>query len=464
VKTIILAGGTGTRLFPLSRTLYPKQFIPLLDHESLFQKTVRRALLFSRPDEIVVVTGEAHRFLVRDQLASLGVECATLVEPERRNTLPAVLYGVSRIGDGTVAVLPSDHLVDVDERYVARFRAAERLAGEYLVAFGVEPTRPHTGYGYIKPGEALEGGFRVERFVEKPDEATARRYVADGYLWNSGMLLFEAEIFLQECEAHAPEIAAAFRLPPEEAYAKTPSRSVDYGIMERTGRAAVVPLPPIWSDVGSFDAIYQLTPKDGRGNAVRSEYIGIDSERNLIVSDRLVATIGLRDLCIIDTRDALLICPKDLSQQVGAVVEALKEREDERTEFHTTVHRPWGSYTLLERGETYRIKRISVMPKRRLSSQLHHHRSEHWIAVRGTALVTVGEETFFVRPGESTFVPAGVRHRLENPGLIPLEMIEVQRGEYLDEDDIVRFEDDYRRETAAAPVPDRAEGGGRTAP
>ncbi|WP_067052333.1 mannose-1-phosphate guanylyltransferase/mannose-6-phosphate isomerase [Methanofollis ethanolicus] len=446
MKTIILAGGSGTRLFPLSRTCYPKQFIPLFENESLFQKAVRRALLFSRPEEVYVVTNEAHRFLVADQLAAISACCQVLVEPAGKNTLPAIVYGMTALEEGTVAVLPSDQLITPDEGYKAAFHAAEALARDHLVTFGITPTSPHTGYGYIRPGEVLPGGYAVDAFVEKPDLETAERYVREGYLWNSGMFLFSSALFMEECRRLAPAVAEAFALPVEEAYAKTPKVSIDYGLMEKTDRAAVVPLACSWSDIGSFDALYQVSEKDGDGNVVKGEYIGLRSANNLVISDRLVATIGLSDLAVVDTPDALLVCPKAEAQHVGEVTALLKERGDGRCDLHTTVHRPWGSYTVLLQGDSFQIKRLTVLPGRRLSAQLHHHRSEHWVVVRGMAGVSNDGEQFFVRPGESTFVPAGVRHRLENPGLIPLEVIEVQNGEYITEDDIVRFDDDFKRE------------------
>jgi len=450
MKTIILAGGSGTRLFPLSREHYPKQFIPLLDDESLFQNTVKRALLLSTPQEITIVTNAEHRFLVRDQLAAIGCDCRVLVEPVGRNTLPAIYYGVKEItrenGPDTVAVLPSDHLITATGEFQEAFRRAERFAKDYLVAFGVRPTTPHTGYGYIRPGEPLgDGGARVDVFVEKPDLETARSYVADGYLWNSGMFCFDAGLFLSECEVCAPEVVRAFEQPMEEAYNATPALSIDYGVMEKTRRAAVVPLESDWSDVGNFDAVYAALPKNGDGNAVRCEHIGIDSSGNLIIADSLVATVGVHDIAIVETKDAILVAARDEAQRVGEIVKALRDRGDTRALFHTQVHRPWGSYTNLEEGRSYKIKRVTVPPKRRLSLQMHHHRSEHWVVVTGCAEVTIGDKTFLVRNGESTFVPAGTVHRLANPGILPLELIEVQIGEYTGEDDIVRFEDDFDR-------------------
>ena len=377
MKTLILAGGSGTRLFPLSREHYPKQFIPLVDDESLFQKTVKRSLLFSSPQEIAIVTNTDHRFLVRDQLAAIGCDCRVLVEPVGRNTLPAIYYGIREAtredGSDTVAVLPSDHLITATGPFQDAFRRAERLSKDYLVVFGVRPTSPHTGYGYIRPGEPLGDGSTVDAFVEKPDLETAGRYVADGYLWNSGMFCFDAGLFLSECEACAPEVARAFEQPLEEAYGATPALSIDYGIMEKTRKAAVVPLECDWNDVGNFDTLYAALKKNGSGNAVRGEHIGIDSSENLIIADRLVATVGVHDLAIVETKDAILVAARDEAQRVGEIAKALREKGDSRALFHTQVH------------------------------------------------------------------------RLANPGLLPLELIEVQIGEYTGEDDIVRFEDDFER-------------------
>ena len=449
--SVILAGGSGTRLFPLSRSDYPKQFIPLLDNESLFQKSVRRASLHSRPEEIYIVTNEAHTFLVRDQLEQLHAPCHILTEPAGKNTLPAVLYAVTQIAkndaDAVIAVFPSDQLIESDETYEAAIGYAVSLAKTDLVVFGVVPDHPHTGYGYIKPGIPFPdgAGYRVEAFVEKPDRRTAETYLAAGYLWNAGIFCFSASVFLDECRKLAPEVYAAFQKPVAEAYAQTPKLSVDYGIMEKTSRASVVPLACTWSDLGSFEALYTVREKDTAGNSVEGEYLSPDGKNNLIISDKLVTTLGLSDIAVVDTPDVLLVCPKNQSQKVGEITALLQQNGDARAAAHTTVHRPWGSYTVLLRGSAYLIKRLTVHPHARLSLQYHHHRSEHWIVVSGMAEVVNGDSTFFVRNGESTFVPAGVMHRLANPGILPLEVIEVQLGEILTEDDIVRCDDDYLR-------------------
>ncbi len=424
----------------------PKQFLRLFG-ESLFQKTVRRALVFSEPEDVYVVTNEEYRFRVCDDLDDLGIKIPQeniLLEPEGKNTLPAICYAMMVAGEGKFAILPSDHVVGVNEEYFKAFKIAEKLSNRFLITFGVKPRKPHPGYGYIRPGENLDGAFRVEEFHEKPDVETAERLIREGCFWNSGMFLFDSAVFKEEVEKHTPEMLVLFDRGVE-AYADIPEISVDYGILEKSERVAVVPIGVEWSDMGSFDAIYEYMEKDESGNAVfGKEVMAIDSERNLVIAERLTALIDVDDLLVIDTDDALLVAKRGSAEKVKELYNILKGKNDRRATVHRTAFRPWGSYTVLEENN-YKIKRITVKPGRRLSLQRHYHRSEHWIVVNGTARIVVDGKEILLRKGESTFVPAGSIHRIENPGKIPLEIIEVQIGDYLEEDDIERFEDDFDR-------------------
>ena len=405
-----------------------------------------------------MVTNEPQKFFVLGQVKELGhtlPEENVLVEPEGKNTLPAIAYGMkeikNRFGKAVVGIYSSDHVLD--PAAMQTIAAAESLTSEYLVTFGISPTHPHTGYGYIKPAAPLNHGFKVKEFREKPDLDSAKTYIEEGCLWNSGMFLFDTDLFFSELKAHAPETFEAFfeANPPKisEIYSKIPKLSIDYGIMEKSGKVAVVKLEHSWNDLGNFSALYDEFEKDESGNCINDcDSILLDSSENLVYSkpEKVVSLIDVKDLVVVDTRDALLICPKESSQKVKEVVSELKAREDERAQIGQTVYRPWGWYTVLEKSDRHNIKKITVLPEHSLSLQMHYHRSEHWVVVKGMACVQVNEEKDFVRAGESTFIRAGEKHRLSNPGKIPLEIIEVQLGEMVDEADIVRFEDVYGRE------------------
>ena len=464
---IILAGGSGTRLWPVSRTLLPKQLMPLGGDKSLLQQTVLRALRVFAPENVWVVTNEEHVFEVRAQLRALdpALTAQVLAEPVGRNTLPAVLLGLDRIvaadPAACVAVLPSDHMISADEGFDTDIRAGLDMAGKgYFVTFGVEAAKPETGYGYIRRGEPLAPGvFEVLRFAEKPDLETARAFVASGeYFWNSGMFLFCVAEFIEAVQRFQPALAAWWRdrtkTPLVSAYASLPDISVDYGIAERLARQAVVKASFAWDDLGNWEAIYRLDDKDERGNAVEGDVLALDCENNLLLSrGGKLAAVGLSGMIVVQTRDATLICPKDQVQRVKDVVGILKGQGSRLVEAHVTVNRPWGSYTVLEEGEGYKVKRIKVHPGARLSLQMHHHRAEHWVVIRGSAVAEVDGVEHLLSANQSIDIPMGGTHRLSNPGKLPLEIIEVQSVPYLEEDDIVRFDDVYGR---IKPAPEKA--------
>jgi len=456
-------------LWPLSRRTHPKQFVPLLSSgRSLFEATLHR---LDRVDHgtPLVVCNEHHRFLVAEELRAAGSdEAALLLEPAGRNTAPAIaLAAMEATGDGedpVLLVLPADHSIpDVDAFVRAVGVAVEAAADGALVTFGVEPTSPATGYGYIRAGEG-EAVRPVGAFVEKPDRATAARYLEQGgYYWNSGMFVFRAGAYLAELERHAPQIFAAvetayqgrrrdadFLRFGEAAFAATPAESIDYAVMERTDRAALVPFDGDWRDLGSWDAVWRAGVDAGEGdaadNVARGDVVAHEVERcYLHAENRLLAAVGLSDTVVVETADAVLVAPRDRSEQVKRVVEGLDTAGREEVDTHRRVYRPWGDYEGIDRGERFQVKRIVVKPGGQLSLQMHHHRAEHWVVVRGTARVTCGDDVFLLAENQSTYIPLGTSHRLDNPGRIPLELIEVQSGSYLGEDDIVRFEDRYGR-------------------
>lgn len=458
MTNIILCGGSGTRLWPISRRLMPKQFIPLFSNRSLFQDTVSRNHRLQEMDT-VFVTNEEHYFLMLDQLEILPLKNTfTLIEPVGRNTAPAIVLACLEIDpDQIVFVTPSDHLIQNEESFKKAFEWAITLANEgNLVTFGIQPTHPETGYGYIESNDE-----KVISFKEKPDPETAQKYLnAGNYLWNSGMFCFKVDTFLQEVQVHAPELLThckevrqslkrsdGFARIPFEQMEALPNISIDYALMEKSQNIKVIPCNMGWNDLGSFDALYESLEKDSSGNLCTSEGYMIDTKNTLIQSQRFVATIGTEDLLVIDSDDALLICKRGESQKVKEIVQHIKKRGNHLHDTHLKVHRPWGTYTTLEQSDGYKIKKIVVKPGKRLSLQKHYHRNEHWIVVSGTAKVTVEEEEKLVRTNESTYINMGYLHRLENPGKVDLVLIEAQVGEYLEEDDIVRIQDDYARNT-----------------
>ena len=465
---VILSGGSGSRLWPLSRQNLPKQFLSLIGDQSLFQETVLRANALAAAQPPVTVCSEDHRFLVGEQLQAIGVASGgILLEPIARNTAPAIalaaLHLAATDADATMLVLPADHLIEDEASFRAAVDAAASLAEQgWLVTFGIQPDYAETGYGYIARGEALsESGYRVSRFVEKPDLATAQGYVDDGsYAWNSGMFLFKAQRYLDELQHHAPGIFNAahaafasaqsdldFIRVDKKAFAASPNDSIDYAVMEHTDRAAVVPVSCGWSDIGSWSSLWSVAERDADGNRHEGDVISIDTRNSLVRASerRLIATIGVEDLIIVDTPDATLVARKDRVQDVKLIVDQLKSAGRQEHLFHRKVYRPWGNYDSIDVGDRFQVKRIVVKPGGVLSLQKHSQRAEHWIVVSGAAEVTCDDKVFDLHENQSTYIPLGSVHRLCNRGTEPLELIEVQSGQYLGEDDIVRLEDVYGR-------------------
>jgi len=464
---VILSGGSGTRLWPLSREHYPKQFLPLVSEHSLLQDTVLRLRGMTHVASPMVICNEAHRFLVAEQLRQIETPPSTIfLEPAGRSTAPAAaiaaLEAAQSDPDAILLVLPADHVIDDVKAFQAAVKQAAQLAATgHLVTFGIVPHSPETGYGYIRAG-AINGSARaVDAFVEKPNLDRAREYLASGeYLWNSGMFLFTAATYLQELERFAPEMLAATRQSLAEAardmnftrlsakpFLACPSDSIDYAVMEKTRQAVVVPLQANWSDVGSWASLRESQPfSDGQGNVIRGDVLLEDvSDSYIHAESRLVAAIGVRDHIVVETADAVLVMPRDRAQDVKLIVEQLRALGREERVSHRRVYRPWGWYEGIVASDRFQVKLICVNAGASLSLQMHHHRAEHWVVVTGTARVTRGEDEFLLHEDESTYIPLGTTHRLENPGKIPLHLIEVQSGSYLGEDDIVRFEDKYGR-------------------
>lgn len=465
---VVLSGGSGTRLWPMSRAALPKQLLPLVSGLSMLQETLDRLAGWVEIDAPIVVCGNDHRFMVAEQLRELNITAKSIMlEPIGRNTAPAIAAAAMTLADEPEAlmlVLPADHVIrDVVAFELAVKRASVAAAAGHLVTFGIQPNSPETGYGYIQSGEVIshsEGCFEVNRFVEKPNLETAESYIKSGdFFWNSGMFLFKPSIYLAELTKYKPQIIQQVQLAvqnsnhdldfcrlEEKAFSASPSDSIDYAVMEKTSLAALVPVDIGWSDVGSWAALWDVQARDDDGNHLRGDVFTLDVQDSLIRSEsRFVAAIGLNDLIIVETSDAILVANKNYAQEVKKVVDYLKLNARSEHEEHSRVYRPWGWYECIDNGDRFKVKRIMVKPGGKLSLQMHHHRAEHWVVVSGTALVTRDGSDEVLTENQSTYIPIGVKHRLENPGKLPLHLIEVQSGGYLGEDDITRFEDTYGR-------------------
>lgn len=473
ILPVILSGGSGTRLWPYSRSLYPKQFLPLVSEQTMLQETVNRLSQFtsenSQIDDPVVICNEDHRFMVAEQLRAINIKSKDIIlEPFGRNTAPAIALAALTQPDALLLVLSADHVIKDISAFEHAVLAAEKQAqNDKLVAFGIVPTAPETGYGYVKTGAATaidNNAYAIDQFVEKPDLDTAKNYLASGdYLWNSGMFLFKASRYIEELEKFNPAMLNAcreaivgankdldFTRIDAATFEHCPDDSIDYAVMEKTLDAVVVPLDASWSDVGSWSALWEVSQQDNNGNVIKKgqgDIIALDNNDCFIQADnKLIATIGLESIVVVETDDALMVAHKDRVQDVKTVVNQLKKEGRSESSLHRKVYRPWGYYDSIDAGERFQVKRIVVNPGAQLSLQMHHHRAEHWIVVEGTAQVRCGEKTMLLSENQSTYIPLGEIHQLSNPGKFPLEIIEVQSGSYLGEDDIVRLEDVYGRE------------------
>jgi mannose-1-phosphate guanylyltransferase/mannose-6-phosphate isomerase len=468
IYPVILSGGSGSRLWPLSREYFPKPLLPLVSEKTLLQDTATRLDSLNEQGDAVYVCNEEHRFLVAEQVAELGKTPSTIIlEPEGRNTAPALtlaaLYLVKRDADAMMVVMPADHVMTAPQQFVEAVEQGCHNAEQgALVTFGIVPASPETGYGYIKRDEQVDdtGAYRVAQFVEKPDRETAEQYVSEGnYFWNSGIFLMRADRWLDEISQHRPDIIKVcrqamnkglqdsdfFRVNRQD-FHKCPADSIDYAVMEKTDRAVMMPISAGWSDIGAWSALWDVCPQDEDGNVKQGDVIAEDTRNAFLVAQhRCLATVGLDNVVVVETADAVLVASKDKAQDVKAIVSRLKESGREEHKVHRQVYRPWGSYEGIDEGPRFQVKRLTVKPGAQLSLQMHHHRAEHWVVVKGTARVTCGDQIFDLHENESTYIPIGQRHRLVNPGNIPLEVIEIQSGSYLGEDDIVRFEDVYDR-------------------
>jgi len=464
ISAVIMAGGSGTRLWPLSRAKHPKQFLALQGKDTMLQSTVRRLSTLDIKTSVTICNDE-HRFFVAEQLREINSLGSIILEPIGKNTAPAIaLAAFSTQDDPLLLVLAADHVIRNESKFIEAVTVAIPLAESgKLVTFGIVPCEPHTGYGYIKRGEKQGDGFVVDKFVEKPSVALAQQYItSDEYYWNSGMFLFRASRYLEELEKFRPDIYRAckasmvaaqpdldFLRINKEKFSECPSESIDYAVMENTADAVVVPMDAGWSDIGSWSSLWNVSQKDTDGNTTHGDVMLHNSSNSFIRTDgRLVAAIGVDDLVIVSTKDALMVAHKNSVQDAKIIAQQLKAESRSEWELHREVCRPWGKYDSIDHGERYQVKRITVKPGAKLSVQMHHHRAEHWIVVSGTAKVTNGSESFLLAENESTYIPVGAVHALENPGKVDLELIEVQTGSYLGEDDIVRLEDRYGRLTA----------------